>query len=175
MLLLSVFLWAPFLTMTAALGTDDDEHVPPRTPLVDLCAWFPSPMVARLVPRPRAPKPQAYFTGEVLCDWVGDDARTELGLIAYRPSGVLTPEKEVYKAREFYTSKSGSGESAGIGEMSTVTVRHGSDYTEAHVVVLDGILVAEVTYRMPGKRTDIAGKAKEAAVELLKLLPPKGL
>lgn len=175
MLLLSAFLWAPFLTVKAALGSDDDEQVPPRTPLVDLCAWFPAPKAAELVPKARAPKPEAYFYGQVRCDWTGEDSRTTLGVSAYRPSGTLTPERESFKAREFYIGQTDGGESAGIGEQSAISVEHGSDYTEAHVVVLDGVLVAEVTYRLPGKRTDVAGKAEEAAVELLKLLPPKGL
>lgn len=175
MLLLSAFLWAPFLTVKAALGSDDGEHVPPRTPLVDLCAWFPSPKAADLVPKARAPKLEAYFYGQVRCDWVGDDERTKLGVSAFRPTGTLTPERESYKAREFYIGQTDDGDPAGIGDMSAVSVEHGSDYTEAHVVVLDGVLVAEVTYRLPGKRTDVAAKAKEAAVELLKVLPPKGL
>lgn len=175
MLLLSAFLWAPYLVVRAALGSDDDELVPQRTPLVDLCVWFPYPKVEQLVPEPRAPKSQAVFYGELQCDWVSGDRRTRLSLSAYRPSGALTTEKESAEVADFYRrAPSGEGEPAGIGEMSTVSVRRESDSTEAHVVVRDGLLVAQVTYRVPGKRTDVAGKAKEAAVELLRLLPPKG-
>lgn len=176
MLLLSAFLWAPFVTVKAALGSDDDDElVPQRTPLVDLCIWFPHPKVVQLVPEPRAPISQAAFYGVVQCDWVSDDDRTRLSVSVYRPSGALTREKESSEVADFYIgARSGAGEPAGIGEMSTVSVRQEPDYTEAHVVVRDGLLVTQVTYRVPGKGTDIAGEAKEAAVELLRVLPPKG-
>ncbi|MFB4304495.1 hypothetical protein [Actinomadura sp. GTD37] len=175
MLLLSAFLWAPFLTIKTALGSDDDELVPQRTPLVDLCIWFPRPEVVRLVPEPRAPQSQAIFYGEMQCDWVSADERTRLSLSAYRPSGALTTEKESAEVRDFYSrAPSAEGEHAGIGDVSTVSVRHGTGYEEAHVVVRDGLLVTQVTYRVPGKGTDAAAKAKNAAVELLRVLPPKG-
>ncbi|MFA1540583.1 hypothetical protein [Actinomadura monticuli] len=174
MLLLSAFLWAPYLAVKAALGSDD-ETVPPRTPLVDLCVWFPYPKVAQLVPEPRAPKSQAIFYGELQCDWVSDDERTRLSLSAYRPSGVPTVEKESAEIRDFYSrAQTDQGEPAGIGDMGTISVRHESGYSEAHVVVRDGLLVAQVTYRAPGKGTDVAGKAEDTVVELLRLLPPKG-
>lgn len=172
MLLLSAFLWAPYLVVKSAFGPDDDERVPQRTPLVDLCLWFPYPKAAHLVPEPRAPKSQAIFYGEMQCDWVSDDRRTRLSLSAYRPTGALTTEKEAAEVADFYTRAS-DGESARIGELSTISVRQESDATEARVVVRDGVLVAQVTYRVPGRR-DIAGEAKDAAVELLRLLPPKG-
>ncbi|NKZ02828.1 hypothetical protein [Actinomadura latina] len=175
MLMLSAFLWAPFLTIKAALGSDDDELVPQRTPLVDLCIWFPYPKVAQLVPEPRAPLSQSIFYGVVQCDWASADDRTLLSLSAYRPSGALTREKESSEVLDFYSrALPDDGEPAGIGEMSTVGVRQEPDYAEAHVVVRDGLLVTQVTYRVPGKGAGVAAQAKEAAVELLRLLPPKG-
>ncbi|TDC59390.1 hypothetical protein E1200_32165 [Actinomadura sp. GC306] len=174
-LLISVLLWAPFLVIMAAARSDGDELVPQRTPLADLCIWFPPAEAARLVPEARAPVSQAIFYGEVQCDWASADDRTQLGLSAYRPSGALTAEKEAAEVRDFYDGRApDEGEPAGIGESSVVGVRHGSDYTEAHVIVRDGLLVAQVTYRVPGKGTDVAGKAREAAAELMRLLPPKG-
>lgn len=175
-LLLSAFLCAPFLTVMAAARSDGDELVPQRTPLADLCIWFPPAKAAQLVPKARAPVSQAIFYGEVQCDWISVDDRTQLSLSAYRPSGALTAEKESIEVQDFHNARapSGNGEPAGIGEASTVSVRHESGYTQAHVIVRDGLLVAQVTYRVPGKRTDVAGKAKEAAVELLRLLPPEG-
>ncbi|MFA1549812.1 hypothetical protein [Actinomadura chokoriensis] len=178
MALLSILVWAPFLAFQAVLGSDDDETVPQRTPLVDLCIWFPYPKVVQLVPKPRAPQSQAIFYGEMQCDWVGEDQRTRLSLSAYRPSGALTLEKESSELDDFYdSSASSSGDEtgpAGLGDRSALSVQRGADYAEAHVVVRDGLLVVQVTYRVPGKGPDVAARAREAAVELLRLLPPKG-
>ncbi|TDB99300.1 hypothetical protein [Actinomadura sp. 7K534] len=173
--LLSVFLCAPFLVVMAAARSDGGELVPQRTPLADLCIWFPPAKAAQLVPESRAPVSQAIFYGEVQCDWASADDRTQLSLSAYRPSGALTAEKESIEVRDFYNGRApDKGEPAGIGELSMIGVRHGSDYTEAHIIVRDGVLVAQVTYRVPGKATDVEGKAREAAAELMRLLPPKG-
>ncbi|WP_030176515.1 hypothetical protein [Spirillospora albida] len=179
MLLMSAALWAPFLWLKTALGTDRGEYVPRRTPLVDLCIWFPRPLAAELVPDARKPRSQAIFYGEMQCDWSSADERTTLSLSAYRPTGALTPGKEAEDLRQFYdarrpTSSDGTLSSAGLGETSTMVVRKRADDTEARILVRDGLLVVQVTYRAPGKEADVAGKARQAATELLRLLPPKG-
>ncbi|MFC9972233.1 hypothetical protein ACFVH6_15245 [Spirillospora sp. NPDC127200] len=179
LLVASVLLWAPYAVMRAALRADDgDETAPRRTPLADLCVWLPYPEIVRLVPEPRDPDSYAIFGNGVQCDWRSGDKRTTLGLNVYRPHGSLTPEKEISDARDFYDRRAsahdGEGGPAGVGEVSRVSVQRGSDYTEAHVIARDGLLVLQVTYRVPGKKADIAGKARGAAAELLRALPPKG-
>ncbi|MBO2447263.1 hypothetical protein J4573_09220 [Actinomadura barringtoniae] len=161
-------------------SSDDDDHPPDHTPIVDLCSWFPAPKAAELVPDHRPPKGQTIFYGEVQCTWQTEAPRTSLELSASRmTTAATTTEDEMRKAREDYAQKNdaieGKSETVtGLGDEATLTYKTDRDSTQAVVAARDGILVIQVRYSAKTNPATVITRAKEAATELLRVLPPKG-
>ncbi|PKK14354.1 hypothetical protein [Thermomonospora sp. CIF 1] len=155
---------------------EEEESPPRRTPLVDLCAWFPYPKVTRLVPDPRPPRLEHYFPGVLQCRWLSRNGRARLEISAVRPNRGDTLEEESRIARDAYSSPGVTGKvsPAGIGEESMMVVDTESDTPAVGISARDGLVSITVLYKAPREPEQLIAGAKEAAVELLRILPHKG-